>query len=134
MARIEALLGAAAAPAAEPVPPPGKVLVPMHMTAEMRRVFHQDDGCTWADLLAAADAVTEDEFYEVERLDHDPVDSNVQAQVVAPDAARLDWLLRHLPGDALRYCVGELSDTADEAEFRAAIDAARSSKAHGGAA
>lgn len=42
------------------------------------------------------------------------------------DAERLDWLLRHLPGDAIRYCVGELADTADGAEFRAAIDQARS--------
>lgn len=41
------------------------------------------------------------------------------------EAARLDWLLRHLPGDALRYCVGELADTADTAEFRAAIDRRR---------
>lgn len=43
---------------------------------------------------------------------------------VARDAERLDWLLRKLPGDAIRYCVGELSDTSDEKEFRDAIDAA----------
>lgn len=43
----------------------------------------------------------------------------------AEDAARLDWLLWNLPGDALRYVVGELSDTSDAAEFRASIDAAR---------
>lgn len=41
----------------------------------------------------------------------------------ARDAERLDWLLWKLPGDAIRHCVGELSDTADRAEFRAAIDA-----------
>ncbi len=41
------------------------------------------------------------------------------------DAARLDWLLWKLPGDSLRYVVGDLSDTSDAAEFRAAIDAAR---------
>ena len=43
---------------------------------------------------------------------------------VARDAERLDWLLRNLPGDALRYCVGVLSDTSDGKEFREAIDAA----------
>lgn len=44
------------------------------------------------------------------------------------DAERLNWLLSKLPGDAIRYCVGELSDTCDEAEFRAAIDAAKEAK------
>lgn len=48
------------------------------------------------------------------------------------DAARLDWLLRKLPGDALRRAVGELADTADGAEFRAAIDAARAAHQEGG--
>ena len=43
----------------------------------------------------------------------------------AEDTARLDWLLWKLPGDALRYVVGELSDTSDAAVFRASIDAAR---------
>ena len=47
---------------------------------------------------------------------------------VARDAERLDWLLRNLPGDALRYCVGVLSDTSDGKEFREAIDAAMSEK------
>ena len=47
---------------------------------------------------------------------------------VARDAERLDWLLRNLPGDALRYCVGVLSDTSDGKEFRKAIDAAMSEK------
>lgn len=41
------------------------------------------------------------------------------------DAERLDWLLWKLPGDALRHVVGALDDTADAAEFRAAIDAAK---------
>jgi len=41
------------------------------------------------------------------------------------DAERLDWLLRKLPGDAIRYCVGVLDDTADIDEFREAIDQAR---------
>jgi hypothetical protein len=44
------------------------------------------------------------------------------------DAERLDFLLHKLPGDSLRYVLGELSDTSDEAEFRAAIDAARKQK------
>lgn len=40
------------------------------------------------------------------------------------DEGRLEHLLRHLPGDALRQAVGELSDTSDLAAFRDAIDAA----------
>lgn len=44
------------------------------------------------------------------------------------DSVRLEWLLRKLPGDALRYCVGELADTADANEFRAKIDAALNTK------
>lgn len=43
-----------------------------------------------------------------------------------PDAERLDWLMRNMTGRSLRECVGELADTGDIAEFRAAIDAARS--------
>ena len=43
---------------------------------------------------------------------------------VSDDTKRLNWLLWKLPGDALRYVVGELSDTSSGAEFRAAIDAA----------
>ena len=45
------------------------------------------------------------------------------------DAERLDFLLHKLPGDALRYVLGELSDTSNGAEFRAAIDAARKGEA-----
>ena len=40
------------------------------------------------------------------------------------DSDRLEWLLWKLPGDALRYCVGEISDTSDTDEFRDKIDAA----------
>ena len=49
---------------------------------------------------------------------------------LSDDTERLEWLLWKLPGDALRYVVGELSDTSSGAEFRAAIDAALA--AHGG--
>lgn len=44
---------------------------------------------------------------------------------LSDDTERLEWLLWKLPGDALRYVVGELADTSSGAEFRAAIDAAR---------
>lgn len=43
---------------------------------------------------------------------------------VSDDTERLEWLLWKLPGDALRYVVGELADTSSGSEFRAAIDAA----------
>lgn len=45
------------------------------------------------------------------------------AAVDETDTRRLDWLLWKLPGDAIRHCVGEIADTADGDEFRAAIDA-----------
>ena len=45
---------------------------------------------------------------------------------LSDDTERLNWLLWKLPGDALRYVVGELADTSSGAEFRAAIDAAMS--------
>ena len=60
---------------------------------------------------------------EIERL-------RAEVAALREDAARLDFLLHKLPGDALRYTIGELSDTSDEAMFRTAIDAAR---AKGGA-
>ena len=43
---------------------------------------------------------------------------------LSDDTERLEWLLWKLPGDALRYVVGELADTSSGSEFRAAIDAA----------
>ena len=53
-------------------------------------------------------------FAEIERL---------QASRSA-EGDRLDWLLCKLPGNVLRDLVGELSDTSDVAEWRAAIDRA----------
>ena len=50
------------------------------------------------------------------------------AESVRRDAERLDWLLWKLPGDALRHVVGEIADTSDGQEFRAAIDAARAAQ------
>ena len=43
---------------------------------------------------------------------------------LSDDNDRLNWLLWKLPGDALRYVVGDIADTSSGAEFRAAIDAA----------
>lgn len=53
-------------------------------------------------------------FAEIERL---------QASRSA-EGDRLDWLLCNLHGNILRDLVGELSDTSDVAEWRAAIDRA----------
>ena len=57
--------------------------------------------------------------------DWEPLFASPQQEPDRLDAERLDWLLSKLPGDAIRYCVGELSDTCNGAEFRAAIDAAK---------
>ena len=48
----------------------------------------------------------------------------VVREPLSDDTERLEWLLWKLPGDALRYVVGELADTSSGSEFRAAIDAA----------
>ena len=55
-------------------------------------------------------------------------DAAPQASEAVRDAERLEWLLRHIPGDALRRSVGVLSDTSDVGEFRRAIDAALSAQ------
>jgi hypothetical protein len=52
-----------------------------------------------------------------------------QAQPAPPsaverDAVRLDWLMRHVPGRALRPLIGVMAWSGDIDEFRAAIDAA----------
>jgi hypothetical protein len=52
---------------------------------------------------------------EIERL-------RAEVEMLREDAERLEYLMRHLPGDALRYVAGELADSGDIAEFRAAID------------
>jgi hypothetical protein len=44
--------------------PKGMVLLPKRMTQAMRDVTDQEDW-TWEDLLAAADAITEDEYAEI---------------------------------------------------------------------
>lgn len=77
-------------------------------------------------------------YLTLETIDKAAVLPNGMALYAAPqapavqsdlrDAERLNWLLRKLPGDALRYCVGVLSDTSDEADFRFAIDAARAAQ------
>ena len=45
-----------------------------------------------------------------------------EVEMLREDAERLEYLMRHLPEDALRYVAGELADSGDIAEFRAAID------------
>lgn len=72
------------------------------------------------------EVVGDGEEYEVECISH-PHENSAPQPAPAPlsdDTERLEWLLWKLPGDALRYVVGELSDTSSGAEFRAAIDAA----------
>jgi hypothetical protein len=66
----------------------------------------------WQHMLTAEEAAA-----ELRRLE-------AECEQLRADAARLDWLLWKLPGDAIRHCVGEISDTSDGAEFRAAIDGA----------
>lgn len=44
------------------------------------------------------------------------------------EASRLDFLLRRLPGSAIRAVVGDMSDTGNPAEWRAKLDAAMDRK------
>ncbi|WP_420105754.1 hypothetical protein [Herbaspirillum huttiense] len=50
--------------------PEGLVLVPMHLNAEMRDVLSEEDW-TWEDLLVAANAVTEEQYYAIQNGDGD---------------------------------------------------------------
>ena len=82
----------------------------------------------WAD-FAALVAAAERREYAI-RIKQDIADFLAKPPApevrvpLSDDTDRLNWLLWKLPGDALRYVVGELADTSSGAEFRAAIDAA----------
>ena len=60
-------------------------------------------------------AMTREAADMIERL-------RAEVEMLREDAERLEYLMRHLPEDALRYVAGELADSGDIAEFRAAID------------
>jgi hypothetical protein len=61
------------APPAQPAPvSKGTVLLPKRMTQAMRDVTDQEDW-TWEDLLAAAEAITEDEYNEIATTPAAPV-------------------------------------------------------------
>lgn len=46
----------------------------------------------------------------------------VNVNTAGNDTRRLQWLIRHLPGDAARALVGEMSDTGNLEEWREKID------------
>ena len=96
------------------------------------RQITDDEGVEeWEDIRTSPDVAREEandmmatgrgEMYEVVPLWTTPQPAPAP---LSDDAERLEWLLWKLPGDALRYAVGELADTSSGAEFRAAIDAA----------
>ena len=104
---------------APPAPsvPDGWKLVPVEPTPEPFGYFKAEP-FGWTDCAETDDGA-------IALFDAPPAPTPAEAPAdVARDAERLDWLLRNLPGDALRYCVGVLSDTSDGKEFREAIDAA----------
>ncbi|PZP97536.1 MAG: hypothetical protein DI587_17205 [Variovorax paradoxus] len=81
----------ASAPAAEPAR--GMKLVPMIPTAEMNRVMDSEGWC-WEDLLAAACAITEDEYQAIAATGtYEPAApaSHPQAQVVELPPPRRYW-------------------------------------------
>ncbi len=47
----------------------------------------------------------------------------VNVSAAGNDTQRLEWLIRHFPGDAARALVGEMSDTGSLDEWRQKIDA-----------
>ena len=70
--------------------PEGLVLVPMHLNAEMRDVLSEEDW-TWEDLLVAANAVTEEQYYAIQSGDGE---SPAVAQPVADERAEYERMLR----------------------------------------
>ena len=74
--------GSCCAQAAQPVEPAkGFAIVPIHPNREMERVF-QEEGWEWRDVLAAANAITEEEYNtiaEIERLKSADEDAKVSA-------------------------------------------------------
>ncbi len=66
--------------------PEGFVLVPMHLNAEMREVLSEEDW-TWEDLLVAANAVTEEQYYAIQNGDDS---SPAVAQPVADEREASD--------------------------------------------
>lgn len=65
---------------------------------------------------------------EIVDPDADTLELHPRLASALRDEARLEYLLRHLSGNALRQVVAELSDTADLIAFRGAIDAAIESR------
>jgi hypothetical protein len=72
--------------------PEGFVLVPMHLNAEMREVLSEEDW-TWEDLLVAANAVTEEQYYAIQNGDDS---SPAVAQPVADEHAKFEREFSHL--------------------------------------
>jgi hypothetical protein len=77
-------------PPAAPAPK-GMVLVPKRMTQAMRDVTDQEDW-TWQDLLAAAEAITEDEYNELAAAQPEAVQEPV-AWSDAKQSELNDWFL-----------------------------------------
>lgn len=68
--------------AAKPAPSTaGRVLVPLKMTRAMEEVANQDEW-SWAELLAAADAVTEEEYEAAQRMEDYAQPQDVNAELV----------------------------------------------------
>ena len=86
--------------------PDGHVVVPLHMNAEMRRVT-ETDGWTWADLLAAAGAITDLE-YDLVSLRGDEASCAPEQAAQPADVAPIDMVL-HCPNCGLQHI-----DKADE--------------------
>jgi len=78
-------------------------------------------------LLVAAGHVTQakvDEAFSIAEKAPQPPAQPAPPSAVERDAVRLDWLMRHVPGRALRPLIGVMAWSGDIDEFRAAIDAA----------
>ena len=50
--------------------------------------------------------------------------SKMKHEAAAEDSSRLEWLVRHLPGNVLRDLIGEVGHTGDLDEVRESIDSA----------
>lgn len=87
--------------------PEGCVLVPMHLSAEMRDVLSEEDW-TWEDLLVAANAVTEEQYYAIQSGDGE---SPAVAQPVAQDRSQIQRLKDAIEGECAGLAIDDKQAT-----------------------
>lgn len=97
--------------------PEGFVLVPMHLNAEMREVLSEEDW-TWEDLLVAANAVTEEQYYAIQNGD-DSSPAVAQPEPTPPDVRPDTVMAKPIPVNALWDAIGVYCEAVIDDELAA---------------